>query len=256
MFDSIVCYVPAAAATIYLLAPFVVHGSFRFAAHCKCEPLALERLPSEISMEFRRWITEFTNLGFAFVGTFDCGSLTSGTHSYIAYFCNHATSEFANVTAMSTSEGPASYFEFSSRFADGQSIETNTNGILPLLPTNPEVQVFRFARIEEPRALLRLHRQLMEKYAPGLCPLGEPRHHEIQRYVRTIESFGPRLATAGYLKPAEGNDGFRLTWKGALRMAWLGLWPVTFLRKAIQRNAMKSELQSLQMRTQAALQKA
>ena len=71
-----------------------------------------------------------------------------------------------------------------------------------------------------------------------------------------VEQFGPRLGQAGYLKLDEASGAFRPTWKGAFRMAWLGLWPVTFLRKAIHRHAMQLELQSLQARAGAALQKA
>jgi uncharacterized protein YggL (DUF469 family) len=256
MFQSIGWSVPVVAVAVYLVTPFVVHSSSRFAARCKPDAVSLDRLPEGIASEFRRRITEFVNLGFELVGTFDCGALANETHSYVAYFCNHVTNEFANVTAMATSEGPASYFEFSARFSNGRSIETNTNGILPLLPANPEIRVFRFESVEEPRALLQLHRQLAEKYAPGLCPLGEPRDTEIQRYVRAIEHFGPRLAEAGYLTAEECGDSFRLTWKGAIRVAWLGLWPMTFLRKTIHRHVMQMELQSLQTRAEAALQKA
>jgi len=256
MFESIAWYAPAVAGAIYLLTPFVVHNSFRLVARCRIEATPLDHLPKEISAEIRRRISEFANLGFELVGTFDCGALTNETHSYVAYFCNHTTNEFANVTAMVTLEGSASYFEFSSRFSNGRSIETNTNGILPLMPANPEIRVFRFASVEEPRTLLQLHRQLTEKYAPGLCALGEPREPEIQRYVRTIERSGPRLVEAGYMKADENGDAFRLTWKGAIRTAWLGLWPVTFFRRTIHRHAMQLELQSLQTHTETALQKA
>jgi len=256
MFKSIVWIAPFIAGTIYALAPFVVRSAFRVAARCELEAIALDRLHKEISAEFNRRIAEFANLGFELVGTFDCGALTSDTRSYVAYFCNHATNEFANVTAMARPNGPASYIEFSSQFSNGRSIETNTNAILPLLPANPNHQVFRFESIDEPRTLLQVHRQVVEKYAPGLCPLGEPRDTEIQRYARIVEGCGPRLAAAEYMTLDDGGEAFRLTWKGAVRMAWLGLWPVTFVRRAIHRHAMQSELKSLQTRAEAALQKA
>ena len=256
MFESILWLAPSAAGAIYVLTPFVVYSSFRLAARCQCKSIALDMLPQEISTEFCKRIAEFSNLGFEMAGTYDCGSLTGGTHSYVAYFCNHATNEFANVTAMATSEGAASYIEFSSRFADGRTIETNSNGILPLLPANAAITVFRFAEIQEPRALLKLHRRLTEKYAPGMCALGEPRDEEVQRYVRTIESVGPRLTKSGFMRATPGGEAYELTWKGAIHMAWLGLWPMTFLRKSIHRHAMQLELQSLETRSEAALQKA
>ena len=196
MLESILWVAPAAAGALYAVTPLVIRSAFRVAARCNLVPIPLGQLTEEISAEFRRRISEFASLGFELVGVFDCGVLTNDTHSYVAYFCNHGTNEFANVTAMETPIGPASYFEFSSRFADGTSIETNTNRVLPLAPANPSIRVFRFESVDTPAALLQLHRQLTEKYAPGLCALGEPRDTEIQRYVRTMEGFGPRLAKA------------------------------------------------------------
>ena len=256
MFELLAWLAPAVGGAIYLLMPFVVRSSFRLAARCNPEVKPLECLPVEIAAEFERRIGEFSGLGFELTGIFDCGALASGTRSCVAYFCNHTTNEFADVTAMSTCDGVASYFEFSSRFANGQSIETNTNGILPLLPANPAIRVFRLESIGEPRALLRIHRQLTEKYAPGLCALGEPREAEIQRYVRTIEGVGPRLAESGDMAIVAGGGAFMLTWKGAVRTAWLGLWPVSLFRKIIHHHAMRLELQSLQTTAEAALQKA
>ena len=216
----------------------------------------MEDLPEQIGAEFNTRISDFHHLGFELIGCFDCGSLTKDTRSYVAYFCNHTSNEFANVSAMMTPNGPASYFEFSSRFSNGCSIETNTNEILPLMPVNPGIRVFRIPSVNAPRTLLKIHRQLAEKYAPGLCALGEPREAEIQRYVRMIDSFAPRQAQAGYLRLDENDDSFQPTWRGALRMAWLGLWPVTFFRKALYRHAMHLELQSLESAAETALQKA
>jgi hypothetical protein len=256
MFESVAWLAAAFAGAIYLLSPLVVRSTFRFFSRCPFTSMPLERLPERISTEFRRRISQFAHLGFELLGCFDCGALANDTHSYMAYCCNHATNEFATVSAMITPNGPASYVEFSSRFSNGRSIATNTNGILPLLPANPEIRVFRFASVQKPRVLLQIHRQLAAKYAPGLCALGEPRDAEIQRYARMLESVGPRLAQDGYMKLREAGDCFGLTWKGAIRMTWLGLWPVTLVRKVAHRQAMQSELNSLRTHAIAALEKA
>jgi len=256
MFESVAWLAAALAGAIYLLSPLVVRSTFRFFSRCSFTPLPLERLPERISTEFRRRISQFAHLGFELLGCFDCGALANDTHSYMAYCCNHRTNEFATVLAMITPNGLASYVEFSSRFSNGGSIATNTNGILPLLPGNPAIRVFRFAAVQEPRALLQLHRQLTAKYAPGLSALGESRDAEIQRYARMLESIGPRLAQDGYMKLREAGDCFRLTWKGAIRMTWLGLWPITLVRMVAHRQAMHSELNLLRTHTVAAREKA
>jgi len=254
MFESILWYVSAFAGAIYLLSPLVAHNAYRFNSRCRLRAISPDTPPDGIAEEFERRISEFASSGFELVGCFDCGVLAQETRSYLAYFCNHTTNESANVSAMTTQDGPASYVEISSRFSNGQVIETNTNAILPAMPGNPDVQVFRFPSVEEPRALLKMHRRLVEKHAPGLCAIGEPRDAEVERYVRTIENYGPRLAKAGYMK-LEG-EAYRLTWKGAFRVAWLALWPVTLLRRAVHGHAMQLELRSLPARSEAALQKA
>jgi hypothetical protein len=116
MFESIAWYACALAGAIYVLSPLVVQSGSRFASRCQPEAISPDRLPEVIATEFRRRIPEFANLGFELVGCFDCGVLVNGARSYLAYFCNPTTNEFANVSAMTTPNGPASYFEFSARF--------------------------------------------------------------------------------------------------------------------------------------------
>ena len=54
------------------------------------------------------------------------------------------------------------------------------------------------------------------------------------------------------------SDGksYRTTWKGAFLMTWNGLWPSSLIRKAAYKQAMRVELQSLEVHGEAAWQKA
>ena len=196
------------------------------------------------------------SLGFALVGCYDCGELALRTRTYVAYFCNRTTNDFANVTAVDSPRGVASYFEFSTRFSNGLVLETNTNKILPLTPGNTEVRVFRFADIEEPAALYDIHRRLLDKYAGGLWAAGEPKGEEIQRLVRVLENYGPRHEKIGYMVLSDDEESYRLTWKGAFLMAWRGLWPASLLRRMRERHAMSIERHELEVQGVAALQKA
>jgi hypothetical protein len=241
---------------VHVISPIVLRYTMRYSAKCNLTELSLRNAPAEVSTIFRPRISELENLGFEYLGSYDCGSLTSETHSYNAYFCNRATSDFASVTAMETSEGTVSYLEFSTRFANGTVVETNSNGIPPVTPDNPWHQVFRFSRVQTAAALYRLHRRLMEKYAPGLWPEPEPKGEERRRFVRVIENFGPRHARIGYMELTEDGRLYKPTWKGACLMAWRSLWPTSFVRKIWHWHAMRSELGSLQVRGFTALKKA
>jgi len=239
-----------------LLGPLALRYTFRFAARCKPVQVPEEDLPLEVATIFRARIPQLLNLGFDLVGCYDCGALANDTRNYVAYFCDYTRNDFASVTALITPRNTASYFEFSTRFSNGATVETNTNSILPLTPANPGITVCRFPEITEPEALYQVHHRLIEKYAGGRWAQSEPKGEEIQRLVRVLENYGPRHARIGYMYRADGGEFYQLTWKGALLMTWRGLWPASLLRRQMQRQEMESELRSLEGSGVTALQKA
>jgi len=242
--------------SMYLMAPMAVRSGFRFAAHCKPVRVPVEELPREVSAYIQSRIPQMQSLGFEFLGCYDCGVLASNTQSFSAYFCNRTTNDFANVSVATSPQRTVGYSEFSTRFGNGIALETNTNSVLPLTPDNPEVRVFRFPEIEEPRELYQVHKSLTEKYANGQWAQGEPKGQEIQRLVRVLENYGPRHAKMGYMHLAPSGETYLLTWKGAILMTWRGLWPTALIRRAIHKYEMRAELQSLHVRGVPALQKA
>jgi len=174
---------------LHVFAPAVVRYTMRFSAHCNPNEISLDDLPEKVATLFRSHTPELANLGFELLGSYDCGNLTSETQRYIAYFCNRTTNDIASVSTVVTPRKTASYLEFSSRFPNGLILETNTNSTLPLTPGNPAQRIFRFPKIKTSQALYRVHRQLMEKYAPGLWPQAEPKGEELQRFTRVIENY-------------------------------------------------------------------
>jgi hypothetical protein len=256
MFDNLWLYVCAAIGLLYLAGPIMVRSGYHFAAKCNPMDIPQSDLPEPVSGHITPRIAEMKRLGFALVDCYDCGELAVQTRSYVAYFCNRTDNDFANVTATVSPRGVTSYFEFSTRFSNGQSIETNTNGMLPLTPGNPVMRVFRFADIQEPKDLYEIHRQLLGKYAVGLYPQAEPKGQEMKRWVRTVENYGPRHEKLGYMFLAEDGASYRLTWKGAFFVAWRGLWPTSLLRRMHERHVMTTERRELEHREVAALQKA
>jgi hypothetical protein len=256
MFETILLDTAAFLGALHVAGPVVVRYTMRFSAHCRPSKVSLDELPENVATLFRSCIPELANIGFESLGCYDCGSLTSETRSYIAYFCNRATNDFASVCVMVTPKNRASYLEFSTSFTNGMTVETNTNSTLPLTPANPAHRVFRFPEVQAPHGLYHIHCQLMEKYAPGLSGQAEPEGKELERYVRVTENYGPRHARIGYMQLAEDGQSYRLTWKGAILMTWHGLWPTSIFRRLLQRHAMQSELDSLEVRGITALQKA
>jgi hypothetical protein len=240
---------------IYVLGPLAVRWTYRFKANCHPTEMPLRSLPEPVAGLFRTKIPEIQELGFELTGCFDCGSLATETRSYVAYFCNRRTNDFANVTAMTAPKTLLSYTEFSTRFTNGLVLDTNTNSEIPLTPGNPETRVFRFPEIQHAKTLLQTHRQIVEKYAPNLRAQSESRGAEIVRFIRVVENYGPRHSKIGYMYLADDQEFYRLTWKGAFRMTWNGLFPVKFVRNWLHRHAMNAELHALRTSEVAVLQK-
>jgi hypothetical protein len=243
-------------ALLHLAGPLAMRNTYRFAARCTPVIVGLDELPKAVAVRILPHAKQIENLGFGLAGYYDFGELAIHTKRYVAYFCNPTTNDFANVTASVSPRGVGSYFEFSTRFSNGTALETNTNGVPPLTPGNPEVRVFRFSDITEPKDLFAVHRQLIEKYAGGLWPVGETKGQEIRRLVGVLENYGPRHAKIGYMVLANDGASYRLTWKGAFLMAWRGLLPASPIRQAMERQAMRAERRALEVAGVATLQKA
>jgi len=256
MFETIWLEAAAFVGGVYIFGPAGLRYTMRFSAHCNPKQMAVDEFPEEVAALFLSRIPEMASLGFESLGCYDCGSLTSETRSYMAYFCNRLTNDFANVTVMVTPKKAISYFEFSAAFTNGMILETNTNSTLPLTPGSRENRVFRFPNVQSPQKLYDIHRQLVGKYAPGLWPRIEARGEELKRFVRVIENYGPRHARIGYMQLAEHGQSYELTWKGAFLMTWRGLWPALMFRRFLERHAMQIELDSLEVGGITALQKA
>ena len=256
MFEAIWIDMTAFLGVVHVVSPIVLRHTMRFSTKCNPTPVDLKNVPIEVADAIRPRVAELAGLGFECVGTYDCGSLVSGTKTYGAYFCNAGMSDYASVTVMETAEGCVGYLEFSTGYLNGLTVETNNNGVPPLTPSNPAHRIFRFSHIRNASALYRVHKQLLEKYAPGLWPEAEPMGEELGRFVRVMENFAPRHARIGYMEPAEDSQSYKLTWKGACLMGWNGLWPTSFVRKIWQWHRMQTELQSLQVHGVTALKKA
>ncbi|HUI50935.1 MAG TPA: hypothetical protein VLX60_04070 [Terriglobales bacterium] len=256
MVETILFGALASLGIVHLVAPFALHSSFRFSAHCRPRLLAAQEWPAEVTDRLRTLTLQLGNLGFEFLGCYDLGELGAHTDTMVALFSHPNTNDFASLLLSTASHLQDCHLEFSTEFSSGMRLETNNNDVLPLTPDPTSGLVFRFPEMREPRALYRLHRQLIEKHAAGAWPKPEVKGQEIGRWVGAAEQYGPRHAELGFMKLMNGSEFYRLTWKGAVLMAWKGLWPTSMVRQWLYRQGMRAELRSLEMRGVTALQKA
>ena len=233
-------------ALLHVTGPLVVKATFRFAAKVEPIKVPLEAVPAAVRAAVDRWSTQIQSLGFSSVGVYSMGGLASNTQSFLAYFVNRTASDFANVSVVLSSAGTKSYFEFSSSFTSGLTLDTNINQIVSIGSTPPDILVFRFPSIASPSLLYQIHRALIQKHAAFLRPQLPPEGEEATRIVQQIGRYGPRQAAAGYMHLAPGDTHYRLTWKGALLMTWKSIWPTSLIRRTLYQMRMQKALKSLQ----------
>jgi hypothetical protein len=256
MFERILLDSAIAFGLLHLGLPVVVKATYRFSAHCKGTRLPVHQLPAGAANVVAVRVPQLQALEFQLLGCCDFGQLAMETRTIVVSFTHAQTQEMANVWVSLSAGKTLSYFEFCTLTSDGISLETSSNGILPLAPGNPEIRVFRFPEISEIAELHRVHRQIVAKYADNEWIQPEPQSCQMERITRTIENYGPRLCKLGYLRPTANGKSYGLTWKGAFRAAWKGMWPIAAIRRSIAKHEMQNELRSLQAHGTARLQKA
>jgi hypothetical protein len=247
MFESVFLYSSIVIGLFLLSIPIVVRTAYRFSASCKGTRLSVNQLPAEAAELIASRMPPLEALGFHIAGCYDFGQLTMETRTIVATFTHGQTQESANVWLSVSTGKTSSYLEFSTQTPNGILLETNSNGILPLAPENEEIRVFRFPEISGVAELHRVHRQIVAKYSGGPWIGDAPQGVAIERVTRTIEGYAPRLCKLGYLRLAENGKSYRLTWKGAFRVALNGIWPVSAVRRFIARYEMRNELRSLEV---------
>ncbi len=134
MFETILLELTALVGALHLLAPVLVRTTMRFFRVCQLTRVPADGLPEEAAATFGQRIPELVEQDFEFLGCCGCGSLSSETHSYMAYFGNRRTNDFASVRTLVTPSKTSRYLEFSTSFSNGLMLERNTNGGLPLTP--------------------------------------------------------------------------------------------------------------------------
>ena len=241
---------------LHLISPLLLRATFRFSS--RCNPVLVDpgAVPPLVRGLAGRCAAPLESLGFSFLGYFDIGSLATNTRSYIAYFVNRPLGVFANVSVVTSPAKTAGYFEFSSSFANGLTLDANTNSTLPLTPSRAGFRVWRFPEVFDPRELFHIHRALVQKYAAQLEPHLPPQGQESGRIKSQVEQYGAEQAKTGYMYLSNDGETYRLTWKGSILTAWKSLWPTSTIRTWTYRAQMKRELRSLRTNSVVAVRTA
>ena len=82
----------------HLAGPLLLRTTVRFASRCQLTQVSTEELPAAVATAISSRIPDLQDTGFELLGCYDCGELAAYTHSYLAYFCNRASNDFASIS--------------------------------------------------------------------------------------------------------------------------------------------------------------
>jgi hypothetical protein len=233
-------------AFLNVVGPLVIKATFRFSATIEPTKVSLEAVPAAVRAAIERWSAQIQALGFTPVGVYNMGALASNTQSFLAHFVNRTAGDFANVSAVLNGNVIRSYFEFSSSFTNGLTLDTNINKTASIASTPSDLLIFRFPSIASPSLLYQVHRALIQKHASFLRPQLPPEGQEATRIVQQLGRYAPCQAAAGLMHLAPGDTHYRMTWKGAFLMTWKSIWPTPLICRTLYAMRMQKVLKSLQ----------
>ncbi len=127
------------------------------------------------------------------------------------------------------------YLEFTAQLRNGTQIDTRNSRHLTRTPPFREKKVYPFPQITNPRQLLKLHRRLVERFAPHEEAVLPPRGEELEAMRQGVIRDLQRMRRMGYLIHDEMENVYRPTWKGAILMTLRIIWPISTFRRMMRR---------------------
>jgi hypothetical protein len=224
----------------YVGGPALIRFSQKMAAKPRFYPLQAGDLPEEAAAYLYGTTNALLNVGFIPAAYLSMPDQVPNVRTYLVMLVNRAEGDKAMVTQMyATTTGAArlatSYLEFSTRFENGQSIETLNSDTLNSFKAGADEVKTQAPAVKDPQELYRLHQYMMEKRARGGAKVVYDEGQEIPYLCRVIVESYEQQVRFGWLSLSRSEEVYRPTWKGAFLMTWGLLWPVNALRKSLMR---------------------
>jgi hypothetical protein len=225
-------------AVLAILSPYVFGPLLIRRTHWTAVDLTLESVdllgpgtPAEVSRYFREACEGLAPLGFDLVHTHRLADLVPNAVGFTALFRNRTTPEVAKLIGAVADNGVVRNVSlllfYSTEFTDGTEVLTSNSRTARVFPPlGPPVHVFTFPQVAEFGRLHAIHRALVDRFEGGRIrhdALGDdPAAYHLSKEMRHLD----HRITTGYSYLDEERRILRLTWKGAVLVAWKLLWPI------------------------------
>ena len=235
----------------YVLGPLLVRAQQRHAADPRFEPFDAARhvVPAELGGALERTVTALEGEGFARVADLYHASEALKTVLRVTLLA-HAESGVAALAAAAWGTNPKvpiriTYVEFAVKFTDQRSFSVHNSPQPDVYAPHPEKLTARFPQVRDPSRLWRVSRELLRRRYGSIArapfavsdPAGFVAAAMVREYRQQVET--------GYLFLDEAAGAFRPTWRGAWRMTWKLLPPMSQVHAWLARRRAAGLLEEL-----------
>ncbi len=208
-----------------ILGPILVKFTHWVSTNANISEMSPDMLDQNIRSYIDQAGTEVEALGFRFVGYMTLSDFMPGITSYFGLF-SHDSEKVGFMAAVIRHGSGKSvhYCEFSNKYSDGSVINVNNSSVMGGY-RNPKKKTYRYPKVESLKILYEINdwvnrAEMVMSYREGM---GKGREKIILSDHINEEI---RLQAAyGYYMPDEGNNRYRLTWKGAFIMTEKQVFP-------------------------------
>jgi hypothetical protein len=239
---------------VALTLPIVFKRKHWVAADRQYLPMDLD---SDLAPEaFRSWaagiIPSMHDLGFTFRGHFRPSQAVPHTDSYITLFENRTYNQTAQLFTVTARRGiirrSETVLAFVTEFEDQTKLYTSNSRSLPL---QPNIRVrdgsMLFPEIDDPRRLYEIHQATIASFGHDAVTRKIVIDDPIEFLRTSFHSEVAKFAESGYYFLDAKRGRYRLTWMGAILMAWKNLWPFNWIRELRRRGQAARLLRKLSL---------
>ncbi len=212
----------------FVVGPIQLHRTQFMALRPEYEPFdpAGPAAAPEVRAYFHRASAELARLGFVADEAYQLQNGTKEGTGFVLSFQNQQTAERAKILTVIALKGDrrqvSSSALFTTEFTDGTEIVTGNRSsarVFPHLP--PPYHATVFPQIQQTGQLLSVHRAMVNRYDAGRIRVN-PLLHDPAGLIRTrdYDRTLHHVVACGYYHVDEPAGVQRLTWKGAILMAW------------------------------------
>src|SRR5262249_49004852 len=233
----------------FFVAPILFRYNGWLAANPQFYLSGIEFFPSHIADQFASMIHDLESEGFTVTAHLCQRDMAPGNSVYLTLLTNYETRDSTALVHMiaeyETAYLETSYIEFNAEYADGFEINTNNSDESNIFKNDPNIKVFRFSDVMDPRRLYWIHRKLSARYGSRSQKIIASRSMELVKISNSTAKDIAGQADFGYYFLDKEHDRYRPTWKGAFLMVWKLAWPIDPIRKLALKYRGKALLESL-----------